>query len=54
MFGSLSVISLEPFWNPNKKVRNTHSFIFTLLSIFFDTLSVLSAFVAYRSGTKFI
>ncbi|AHF57653.1 hypothetical protein [Spiroplasma eriocheiris] len=52
MFGSLSAISLEPFWNPNEKVRDTHSFIFTLLSIFFDSLSVLSAFGAYRSGTK--
>ncbi|AGM25376.1 DUF1129 domain-containing protein [Spiroplasma chrysopicola] len=51
-FGLLSLLSLEPFWNSSNEVRDYQSFIFTILTIIFDTLSVISAMIAFIYGKK--
>lgn len=51
-FGILSVLALEPLWSSDKTIRDADSFALTATTISCDTLSVLSALMAYYFGTK--
>lgn len=51
-FGILSVLALEPLWSKDPDIRKFHSFVFTATTISCDTLSVLSALMAYSFGRK--
>lgn len=51
-FGILSVLALEPFWSLDANIRDAQSFALTATTICCDSLSVLSAMVAYYLGLK--
>ncbi|ATZ19017.1 hypothetical protein ESOMN_v1c06350 [Williamsoniiplasma somnilux] len=48
--GILSVLALNSFWSPDKHIRESDSFMFSIATVSLDVVSVIAALAAFLIG----